>query len=61
MHSMQSQYVSKVIKEEEQEQMIQSLKEIKIEGQRKEEEERLEKKRRDEDPMNMKTFMRIPY
>lgn len=61
MHSMQSQYVSKVIKEEEQEQMIQSLKEIKIEGQRKEEEERLEKKRRDEDPMNMRTFMRIPY
>ena len=41
--------------------MIQSLKEIKIEGQRKEEEERLEKKRRDEDPMNMRTFMRIPY
>lgn len=61
MHSMQSQYVSKVIKEEEQEQMIQSLKEIKIEGQRKEEEERLEKKKRDEDPMNMRTFMRIPY
>jgi hypothetical protein len=61
MHSMQSQYVSKVIKEEEQEQMIQSLKEMKIEGQRKEEEERLEKKRRDEDPMNMRTFMRIPY
>lgn len=60
-NNVQSQYVSKVIKQEEQDQMIQNLKDSKIEEEKRVKEQQLEKKRRDEDPMNMKTFMRIPY